>query len=103
MPVLVRLQLASVMLGNLATEGHRSLVRLSDGSIGVGETLGELVQGRAAAEDEVVTELEAARRTAGVSRYLFACEALSTTKEACDSGLGRTSIIHLRKESNRSL
>src|SRR5215471_12114866 len=46
------------MLGNLATENHGNFVRLSDGSIGVEQTLGELVQGRAATEDEVVAELD---------------------------------------------
>ena len=52
------LQLASIVLGDLAAEDHRDLIRLSDGSIGVEKTLAELVQGRAATEDEVVAELD---------------------------------------------
>jgi hypothetical protein len=52
------LQLASVVLGNLATESQRNLVRLSNGSIGVEQTLAELVQCRAEAKDDVVAELD---------------------------------------------
>ena len=48
------LQLAPVMLGDLATEDDRDLVRLADGSIGVKQTFAEIVQGCAATEDEVV-------------------------------------------------
>ena len=46
------------MLGDLAAKDHRDLLRLSDGSIGVEQTLAELVQGRATAEDEVVAEFD---------------------------------------------
>jgi hypothetical protein len=37
------------MLGDLAAKDHRDLLRLSDGSIGVEQTLTELVQGRSSA------------------------------------------------------
>jgi hypothetical protein len=49
------LQLAQIVLGDLATEDDRDLVRLSDGSIGVKQTFAEHVKRRA--EDEVVAEL----------------------------------------------
>jgi hypothetical protein len=52
------LQLASVMLGDLATEDDGDLVRLADGSIGVEQTFAEIVQRGAAAEDEVVAVLD---------------------------------------------
>src|SRR6516164_5928348 len=52
------LQLAAVILGDSATKDHGDLLRLSDRSIGVEQTLTEVVQGRAAAEDQVVAEFD---------------------------------------------
>ena len=52
------LQLTVVLLGDLATEDDRDLVRLADGSIGVEQTFAEIVQRGAAAEDEVVAVLD---------------------------------------------
>ena len=52
------LQLAPIMLGDLATEDHGDLVGLSDRSIGIEQALAEVVQGRATMEDEVVAELD---------------------------------------------
>src|SRR5690242_5283503 len=46
------------MLGDLAAKDHRDLVRLSDCSIGVEQTFTEIVQGRAAAENQVVAEFD---------------------------------------------
>jgi hypothetical protein len=39
------LQLASVVLGDPSAKGHRDLLRLSDGPIGVEQTLAEVAQG----------------------------------------------------------
>jgi hypothetical protein len=50
------LQLAAIVLGDPAAKDHCDLIRLSDGSIGIEQTLAKLVQGRAATEDEVVAE-----------------------------------------------
>jgi hypothetical protein len=52
------LQLASVMLSDLATEDDGDLVRLADGSIGVEQTFAEIIQRGAATEDEVVAVLD---------------------------------------------
>jgi hypothetical protein len=52
------LHLAAIVLGNLAAKDHCDLVRPSDGSIGIEQTLANLVQGRAATEDEVVAEFD---------------------------------------------
>ena len=52
------LQLASIMLADPATEDHRDLVRLSDCSIGVEQSLPKTVQCRAAMKDEVVAKLD---------------------------------------------
>src|ERR1700730_3327441 len=46
------------MLGDLAAKDHRDLLRLSDGSIGVKQTLADLVQRRTTAEYEVVAEFD---------------------------------------------
>src|SRR5215207_1470056 len=52
------LQLAAVVLADPAPEDNRDLVGSSDRAIGVEQTLAELVQRRAAPEDEVVAELD---------------------------------------------
>src|ERR1700740_3832257 len=52
------LQLASIVLGDFATEDDGNLVRLSDGSIGVKQTFAKIVQRRTATEDEVVGVLD---------------------------------------------
>jgi hypothetical protein len=38
------LQLAAVLFGDLATEDDRDLVRLADGTVGVEQTLAQLVE-----------------------------------------------------------
>ena len=48
------LQLASILLGDLATEDHGDLVRLPDCSIGIEQALAKIIQCRTAMEDEVV-------------------------------------------------
>ena len=52
------LQLAPIVLGDLAAEDDRDLVRSSDGSIGVKQAFAEHVQCGAATEDEIVAELD---------------------------------------------
>src|SRR4029077_7533375 len=52
------LQLASIMLGDLATEDDGILFGLADVSSGVEQTFAEIVQRGAAAEDEVVAVLD---------------------------------------------
>ena len=52
------LQLASIMLADPATEDHCDLVGLPDCSIGIEQAFTEVVQCRAAMEDEVVAELD---------------------------------------------
>ena len=52
------LQLAAMVLADLAAEDHGDLVGLSDCPIGVEQSFTEIVQGRAAAEDEVVAVLD---------------------------------------------
>ena len=48
------LQLASILLGDLATEDHGDLVRLPDCPIGIEQALAKIIQCRTAMEDEVV-------------------------------------------------
>src|ERR1700746_2347870 len=72
------------MLGNLATENHCNLVRLSDGSIGVEQTLGELVQGRAATEDEVVAELDLREDRRVSTACLFSLSCREERGEVCE-------------------
>jgi hypothetical protein len=42
------------LLGDLATEDHGDLIRLTDCSIGIEQALAKIIQCRAAMEDEVV-------------------------------------------------
>src|SRR5246127_1354623 len=72
------------MLGNLATENHCNLVRLSDGSIGVEQTLSELVQGRAATEDEVVAELDLREEQPVSTACLFSLSCREERGEVCE-------------------
>src|SRR6266481_8165768 len=51
------LQFAAVELGELATEDGGDLIWLADGAISVEQSLAETVQGRTAAEDEIVAVL----------------------------------------------
>jgi hypothetical protein len=52
------LQLALILLADLATEDHSDLVRLSDCSMGVEQALAETIQCRTTTEDEVVAALD---------------------------------------------
>src|SRR5437870_3702690 len=69
------------MLGDLAAKDHRDLLRLSDGSIGVEQTLTELVQGRAPAEDEVVAEFDLREEQPVSATRLFS---LSCGEKRCE-------------------
>src|SRR4030088_2368485 len=69
------------MLGDLAAKDHRDLLRLSDGSIGVEQTLAELVQGRATAEDEVVAEFDLREEQSVSATSLFS---LSCGEKGCE-------------------
>jgi hypothetical protein len=51
-------QFALMVLGDLATEDDRDLVRLSAGSIGVKQWFAAHVQCCAATQDEIVAELD---------------------------------------------
>jgi hypothetical protein len=48
------LQFATVLFGDLAAEDDRDLVRLTDGAVGVEETVTEFVECSAPVEDQVV-------------------------------------------------
>ena len=52
------LQLAAVLLGDLAAEDDGDLVRLADGSVGVEQPLAQLVERGAAMKDQVVAEFD---------------------------------------------
>ncbi len=52
------LQLAPIVLVDLATEDHGDLVRLADCSIGIEQALAEIIQCGATTEDEVVAVLD---------------------------------------------
>ena len=52
------LQLAAIVLGDLATEDDGDLVRLPDGSIGIEQAFAEIVQCCTTTEDEVVAVLD---------------------------------------------
>src|SRR2546421_11851515 len=69
------------MLGDLAAKDHRDLLRLSDGSIGVEQTLTELVQGRTTAEDEVVAEFDLREEQSVSATGLFS---LSCSEKGCE-------------------
>src|SRR3979409_705446 len=69
------------MLGDLAAKDHRDLLRLSDGSIGVEQTLAELFQGRASAEDEVVAEFDLREEQSVSATSLFS---LSCGEKGCE-------------------
>ena len=63
------LQLAAVLLGDLATEDDGDLVWLADGAVGVEQALAELVECGASIKDQVVAEFDP-RRTADVDSPL---------------------------------
>src|SRR4030088_1598245 len=69
------------MLGDLAAKDHRDLLRLSDGSIGVEQTLAELVQDCATAEDEVVAEFDLREEQSVSATSLFS---LSCGEKGCE-------------------
>ena len=75
------LQLAAIMLGDLATEDDGDLVRLADGSIGVEQTFAELVQRGAATEDQVVAELDLREEQPVLAARMFS---LSCGEEGCE-------------------
>jgi hypothetical protein len=59
------LQLAPVMLGDLATEDDRDLVRLADGSIGVKQTFAEMSSAARRRKMRLSQYSTCERRTAG--------------------------------------
>jgi hypothetical protein len=52
------LQLAAVLLRDLATEDDRDLVRLADRAVGVEQALAELVERGSPIKDQVVAEFD---------------------------------------------
>src|SRR5215469_9637496 len=52
------LQLAAVLLADLATEDDRDLVRLADGAVGVEQALAELIESGSPIKDQVVAEFD---------------------------------------------
>ena len=52
------LQLAAMLLGDLATEDDGDLVRLADGAVGVEQALAELVERGVSIKDQVVAEFD---------------------------------------------
>jgi hypothetical protein len=51
----IRGKLSLVLLGDLATEDHGDLLGLADGTIGIQQSLAELIQCGSPMEDQVVT------------------------------------------------
>ena len=68
------LQFALVLLGHFPTKDESDFLGLSDGSVHVEQALGELVDGGAAEEDQVVAKLDLGKEesvlTAGLSSFL---------------------------------
>ena len=75
------LQLAAIVLGDLAAEDDRDLVRPSDGSIGVKQAFAEHVQCCTAPKDEVVAELDLREEQPVLAGRLLA---LSCAEEGCE-------------------
>src|SRR5262249_49282351 len=75
------LQLAPIVLGDLAAEDNRDLVRLSDGSIGVKQAFAKHVQCCTATKDEVVAELDLREDQPVLAARLLA---LSCAEEGCE-------------------
>jgi len=72
------LKLAAVLLGDLAPEDDRDLVRLSDRAVGVEKALAQLVEGGSPMKDQVVAEFDLGEEqpmlTASLSAFSFAEE-----------------------------
>ena len=68
------LQLSLVLPGHFPAKDESKFFRLSDGSVHVEQALGELVDGGAAEEDQVVAKLDLGKEepvlTAGLSSFL---------------------------------
>jgi len=66
------LKLASIWLGNPAAEDDGDLVRLPDGSMGVQKPFSHLIQGRSAAEDQVIAVFDWSEKQAVLTACLLA-------------------------------
>ena len=62
----------SCWTGDLSSEDHRDLVRLSDGSIGIQETFPHLVQCGATAQDEVIAKFDLSEEQTVLATSVFA-------------------------------
>ena len=66
------LQLAAVMLGDLAAEDDGDLVRLADGAVGVEQPFAQLVECSPPIKDQVVAELDLRAEQPVLTTCLFA-------------------------------
>ena len=60
------------MSGDFAAEDDGDLVGLPEGAIGIQQSLAQLIEGRAATEDEVVTILNLGKEEAMLTTSVFA-------------------------------
>src|SRR5215472_192745 len=77
------LQLAAVLLADLATEDDRDFVRLADGAVGVEQALAELVESGSPIKDQVVAEFDLREEQPVLTAAL---PALSVAKERREAG-----------------
>lgn len=66
------LQLATVLLGDLAAENDGDLVRLPNGTIGVQQPVSHPIERRAAAEDQIIAVLDLSEKQAVLTAGVFA-------------------------------
>jgi hypothetical protein len=75
------LQLAPILLADLATEDHSDLVRLPDCSIGIEQAAAEIIQCRTTTKDEVVAVLDLREEQPVLAAGMLS---LSCGKEGCE-------------------
>ena len=88
------LQLASIMLADSAAKDDGDLVRLSDGSVGVKQSLAEVIQRRPATEDEVVAKLDLREEQPMLTACFRSLLCRERTALAAPAIFGRRSIAH---------
>jgi hypothetical protein len=76
------LQLAAVLLGDLATEDDRDLVRLADCAVGVEQSLAELVESGSPIKDQVVAEFDLRKEQPVLTAALPALSVAEEWREA---------------------
>src|SRR6266478_2869300 len=77
------LQLASTLLGDLATEDHGDLVRLPDCPIGIEQALAKIIQCRTAMKDEVVAIFDLREEQPMLAARMLALPCSEEGREVC--------------------